>query len=74
MKTVAEIIINDIRSLPAPKLIKLLRVLNEIDPEGARHRTEQRNAILEQTAGSMAGPEGEEFERALEELGKGTIR
>ena len=72
MSTVADAIINDIRSLPAPKLVKLLHFLNEIDPEGAERRRKERNAILEQTAGSMAGPEGKGFEKAIADAQKGS--
>lgn len=71
MSTVADTIINEIRALPAAKLVKLLRYLNEIDPEGAERRRQERNAILKQTAGSMAGPEGEAFEKAIEDAQNG---
>ena len=71
MSTVADAIINEIRTLPAAKLVKLLRYLNEIDPEGVERRRQERNAILEQTAGSMAGPEGEAFEKAIEHAQNG---
>ncbi|MGY8689761.1 MAG: hypothetical protein ACKVHP_18755 [Verrucomicrobiales bacterium] len=67
----ADSIINEIRTLPAAKLVKLLRHLNEIDPEGAYRRRQERNAILEQTAGSMARLEGEAFEKAIQDAQNG---
>ena len=67
---VAEELIEDIRALPAAKLVQLRRALDEIDPETATRRREARACILEETAGSLAGPESDDFEAAIEELGK----
>ncbi len=67
---VAEELIEDIRVLPAAKLVQLRRALDEIDPETAARRREARARILEETAGSLAGSESDDFEAAIEELGK----
>ena len=67
---VAEELIEDIRALSASKLVQLRRVLDEIDPEIAERRRQARARILEETAGSLAGPESEKFEVAIEKLGK----
>ncbi len=67
---VAEELIEDIRALPAAKLVQLRRALGEIDPESAARRREARARILEETAGVLAGPESDGFEAAIEELGK----
>ena len=67
---VADELIEDIRGLPAAKLVQLRRALDEIDPETAARRRQARTRVLEETAGSLAGPKSDNFEAVIAELGK----
>ena len=67
---VAENLIEDILALPSPKLIELRRALDKIAPESAERRRKTRVRVLENTAGSLAGAESDDFEKAIEELGQ----
>lgn len=59
--TVIESIVQDLRELPPPKLVKVARYVHGLNPKSK----ERRRAALLATAGCMAGEEGEDFERAV---------
>ena len=59
--TVLESIVRDLRELPPPKLLEVARYVDGPNPK----RQERPRAALLETAGCMAGEEGEDFERAV---------
>ena len=63
-----ESISNDLRELPEPSLAEVARFVRNMKG-GPAPDPEARRLALEATFGCMAGPEGEEFERATREAG-----
>ena len=63
--TLLESIMRELHELPAPKLVEVSHYIRTLHPS-AESITRRRNAIRA-TAGSMAGDEGEDFERAVRE-------
>ena len=61
--TVIESILKDLETLPASKLVEVAQFVSAL----AAARRDQRIAALKETAGCMAGQEGEAFERAVRE-------
>ena len=64
--SVLETIVADLRDLPADRLGEVAAYVKRLKPK----TREERLAALMESAGSMTGPEGEEFERAVLEEGK----
>ena len=61
--TVIESILKDLETLPASKLVEVARYVRALTSA----RRDQRLAALKETAGCMAGPDGEAFEQAVRE-------
>jgi mannose-6-phosphate isomerase-like protein (cupin superfamily) len=61
--TVIESIIKNLETLPASKLVEVAHFISGLNP----NRRNERIAALKATAGSMAGEEGEAFEKAVRE-------
>ena len=61
--TVIESIIKNLETLPASKLVEVAHFISGLNP----NRRNDRIAALKATAGSMAGEEGEAFEKAVRE-------
>ena len=61
--TVIESIIKNLEALPASKLVEVAHFISGLNP----NRRNERIAALKATAGSMAGEEGEAFEKAVRE-------
>jgi hypothetical protein len=59
--SVIESILEDLKDLPTAKLVEVACYVHALNPKGQ----ERRHAALRATAGSMAGEQGEEFERAV---------
>jgi hypothetical protein len=56
--TVLESIVRDLHELPPPKLVEVAAYIHGLTP---KNRDRRRTALFE-TAGSLSGIEGEEFE------------
>ena len=61
--TVMESILKDLETLPASKLVEVAHYVSRFNPK----RRVERVAALKETAGCMAGEEGEAFEKAVAE-------
>lgn len=59
--TLLDSIIRDLRTMPPEKLLEVARYVQAMHPE----KIERRRAAWLAAAGSMAGKDGEEFERAV---------
>jgi hypothetical protein len=63
--TVIESILADLETLPASKLVEVARFVRPLAPA----RRDQRLAALKETAGCIAGPDGDASEQAVREEG-----
>jgi hypothetical protein len=59
--SVIDSILRDLHELPPGKLAEVARYVHGLNPKS----NERRLAALAETAGCMAGAEGEDFERAV---------
>ncbi len=66
--SVIESIVRDLHELPPPKLVEVARYVRGLHPKSM----ERRRAALLDTAGCMAGVEGEDFERAVKAVAERT--
>jgi hypothetical protein len=64
--SVLESIVRDLQDLPPQKLVEVARYIQTLNASDR----EKRDAALRATAGCMAGPDGEEFEREVKAEGE----